>query len=870
MKRVSGIFLLILALLSGCKYAGLVYGEYTPPASALISVSIPLEEAYSGSMTRIDLVIQSGATGETTTLPMTSNILNTQAVSDDFELENGNYSAYVILEKEWDDDNGCALYMQTPVKIFLFEGRDLELAFDNPWLTGTQEVFFHVDVATMIDGGVTPDFAGIWLQSVRESGEEPDYHYHFHLQYLSGSTLSGSFYMQPGEYTVEVIPENFDHPDWTDDTSWHPELSAGNINKDCTVGTSIRDIVIETTHYMEFRFDGVDSCLIPSANGGTLEYVDGSLHLKANGSESVPSTVLSDDIALEDNIFLQFDLTPGTYDLVLNGENPYLLINMLIDNESDSRVSVSLEKSEILFQSLVDGIQTDEQIWMPTGGWLSEGVSSTFTLFLKNSNLYLYSDTSGSPLYVYEYSEGVPESGGFSLYCFQEMYLNTLLFVRDIKGGMDLTGSGDTSSGIVTGILLEEDFTLGTEQFRQIDYTFLPASPDNTGISWESSDTGIVTVDSSGGVTAGVSAGSAEITATTDDGGYKDTLVVNVEAYVAVSGLSFGTPPSSLEVNEEADITISIQPGSATNQDYTVTIDDPAALALVDKGGTSFKIRGLSTSAGVGVTVTSDDDPSIYDSFSVTVSNDSQAPWIQELFAVDNKTLYVAFSETMDNGGSLSTGNYSLVRNPSGVAETLTVSSITRVSDDSLDSKTILYLYIDETLLEGDVVELTGASPALFDLAGNALSTDVLTEVGRPGNVLQTQYVASHGLAVTPGDLYEEDGQISVLGGTESIYPAGSNWVPSEGQYLVIGANAVLSETSILAEGVIGTYGASLDHDANVSPLLWEDSILVFKNGEYLIYMMFLYDLDGDFTGTTDDKIMVFGDPAAFTVTTGL
>ena len=84
----------------------------------------------------------------------------------------------------------------------------------------------------------------------------------------------------------------------------------------------------------------------------------------------------------------------------------------------------------------------------------------------------------------------------------------------------------------VTGVSLNKNSTTLEEgQTETLTATVTPSNASDSSVSWSSSNTAKATVDSNGVVTA-VSAGSANITATTTDGGYTATCAVTVTAPV--------------------------------------------------------------------------------------------------------------------------------------------------------------------------------------------------------------------------------------------------------------------------------------------------------------------------------------------------
>lgn len=73
-----------------------------------------------------------------------------------------------------------------------------------------------------------------------------------------------------------------------------------------------------------------------------------------------------------------------------------------------------------------------------------------------------------------------------------------------------------------------ESLTLVGGQTRPLIASVSPANASNQNVSWSTSDETVATVSSTGEVTA-VSAGTATVTVTTEDGGYTASSVVTVK-----------------------------------------------------------------------------------------------------------------------------------------------------------------------------------------------------------------------------------------------------------------------------------------------------------------------------------------------------
>ncbi|WP_406683672.1 polysaccharide lyase family 7 protein [Seonamhaeicola sp. MEBiC1930] len=84
---------------------------------------------------------------------------------------------------------------------------------------------------------------------------------------------------------------------------------------------------------------------------------------------------------------------------------------------------------------------------------------------------------------------------------------------------------GDVSVSSVT--ITPENVDLIVGNTKQLSASVIPATASNLGVSYNSSNSAIASVDSNGLVTA-ISEGNAVITVTTDDGSFTDTSLVNV------------------------------------------------------------------------------------------------------------------------------------------------------------------------------------------------------------------------------------------------------------------------------------------------------------------------------------------------------
>ncbi len=159
---------------------------------------------------------------------------------------------------------------------------------------------------------------------------------------------------------------------------------------------------------------------------------------------------------------------------------------------------------------------------------------------------------------------------------FGRVYMSTA--GRGIVYG-DPTGSTIPVTGISITPLVVSVSIGGSSQLNAI---ISPSNASNQSVTWNSGNSDIATVSSSGLVT-GVSAGTVSIIATSIDGGYNAVAEVNV-ASVSVEGITL--VPTSITINpsETQQLTAVISPNDATNKSVVWTTSDES-IATVDEDG---------------------------------------------------------------------------------------------------------------------------------------------------------------------------------------------------------------------------------------------------------------------------------------------
>lgn len=137
------------------------------------------------------------------------------------------------------------------------------------------------------------------------------------------------------------------------------------------------------------------------------------------------------------------------------------------------------------------------------------------------------------------------------------------------------------------GISITTDYTvLPINSTKQLIIAFNPSNATDKTITWTSSDSSVATVDSSGNVKA-IAPGSTIITAKSSDGGYTDTVnveVVNYSNIVEEKTLAFQNSTYSVGVNQTITLEPIITPSNATFKSVGFESSNPS-VATVDENG---------------------------------------------------------------------------------------------------------------------------------------------------------------------------------------------------------------------------------------------------------------------------------------------
>lgn len=183
-------------------------------------------------------------------------------------------------------------------------------------------------------------------------------------------------------------------------------------------------------------------------------------------------------------------------------------------------------------------------------------------------------------------------SGRYVLYAYKN---GTTTITATATDGSGVTASCEVTVNInypVQGISLNHDaktFTKAGETL-QLTTTIYPDSATNKTVTWKSSDKTVATVDESGLVTA-VGNGTADITATTEDGNFKATCQVTVE----IPELTLSLDKSELtltQTEEQQKLTATV---SDTEEKVTWLSSDPFVATVTRDGTVTAIANGTAT-----------------------------------------------------------------------------------------------------------------------------------------------------------------------------------------------------------------------------------------------------------------------------------
>ncbi len=144
-------------------------------------------------------------------------------------------------------------------------------------------------------------------------------------------------------------------------------------------------------------------------------------------------------------------------------------------------------------------------------------------------------------------------------------------------------------------------YTGTTDRF---EVTVCPHNATNKLVRWSSTNTNVATVDPATGRVTAISAGTARIIATAQDGtGKSGACELTVKPAIPVEGVTIGSSTYTMKVGETTRLSYSVYPVDATNQRVTWCSSGPN---VAEVGSRNRKITAKHAGKTT-ITVTTDD-----------------------------------------------------------------------------------------------------------------------------------------------------------------------------------------------------------------------------------------------------------------------
>ncbi len=348
---------------------------------------------------------------------------------------------------------------------------------------------------------------------------------------------------------------------------------------------------------------------------------------------------------------LEVTRTAAGYDFrVLNGKNYDIVATESILN-ADTKLAAAVQNGNPVFI-----------------GFTAQAVDVTF------SNLKIWTDLTVGAAPLFETATVAPAA----------------VSVKSVS----ITGPADA----LTSGIYEYQNAIGNVPVGGIQLTaaVAPSYADNLGVTWDSSDKTVATVNTAGLVTI-LKVGSSSISVLTNDGLFSNTYDINITAAVIPVGAITVSGPAVVMAGTKIYMTAAVTPAEATNKAVTwssnsvnATIDSATGIVTAVSAGpatiTATAVDGSSVIGTMNITVSA----LVYKIWSWTAGTDASAD-LTALQTVNGKTIVKgAGTVTIDGtaGITLTAGRFNLgtacvnaTTGTSNLATVLATSGTVHVSD---------------------------------------------------------------------------------------------------------------------------------------------------------------------------------------------
>jgi hypothetical protein len=404
-------------------------------------------------------------------------------------------------------------------------------------------------------------------------------------------------------------------------------------------------------------------------------------------------------------------------------------------------------------------------------------------------------------------------------------------------------GTSATDISVKSITLNENSSSLVVGKTYQLNPTVFPENASNKNITWTSSDETKATVNKDGLVT-GISSGTVYITALTKDGNFTDTIEMTIELYAGVTDLEIWECSYSIKQYHYGYMEIDFSPDNASDISFTYLFSNDNLEIYENSYFDELIFFGKKTGS-TEITITSVDNPDVFKTVTITVEADNDKPQIDNCYLIDSQTIYLDFTENMDESTLLNISNYTIIKDPAGTKESVIINSITNLKEEDFSNSEIL-LNLQSPLILYD--EITVTADNLTDKSGNVIY----------GESFKHGFIPPISSVIDISCILENNGKIKLAPGAIPGLES-TNYIPDEIYVLLFYSG----ETPYRS---INKAQYSINSDGSTSEYFPENYSLY--NEEYDLYIYAFYDMDGN-TATTDDWYSDISDPVQYTVTSG-
>ncbi len=315
---------------------------------------------------------------------------------------------------------------------------------------------------------------------------------------------------------------------------------------------------------------------------------------------------------------------------------------------------------------------------------------------------------------VYQYSF-IPDAMGIVVIVFNLRDSNGQEYIAEVKFEViDIIS--------VTSVNVTPQFvTIDQGSTQQLDVAFTPLDATNQGMTWESSNPAVATVDANG-LVAAVSEGLAVITGTSvDNTSVSDTVEVTVSTNdIPVSGVSISPSSTTIVQGNTRQLDVAFTPSDATNQGMIWESSNPAVATVNGSGLVTAVSEGLAVITGTSVDNTSLSDTSqiTVSAIDIPVTGINVTPSVVSILQGNTQQLEATFtpSDATNQGVIWTSSNPAIATVDANGLVTATSEGVVFIKGASLENNTL-----------ADTSEVTVAAPANEPPTANSFTTSVFT-----------------------------------------------------------------------------------------------------------------------------------------------